>query len=93
MAPILETMSEPMPSTHRSASDAPRRVVLVTGAARRIGREIALDLAEHGFDVAVHYRSNADEAQATVADLVSRGAAAHAFACRPAGAPPRRSWS
>jgi NAD(P)-dependent dehydrogenase (short-subunit alcohol dehydrogenase family) len=54
-------------------------VVLVTGAARRIGREIALDLAAHGFDVAVHYRSNAAEAEATVAELVSRGAAAHAF--------------
>ncbi len=73
-------MSEPLSSTPRSASDAPRRVVLVTGAARRIGREIALDLGAHGFDVAVHYRSNADEAEATVADLVSRGAAAHAFA-------------
>jgi NAD(P)-dependent dehydrogenase (short-subunit alcohol dehydrogenase family) len=80
MAPILETMSEPLSSTPRSASDATRRVVLVTGAARRIGREIALDLAGHGFDVAVHYRSNADEAQATVAELVSRGAAAYAFA-------------
>jgi hypothetical protein len=80
MAPILETMSEPLSSTPQSASDTTRRVVLVTGAARRIGREIALDLAGHGFDVAVHYRSDAAEAQATVAELVSRGAAAHAFA-------------
>ena len=38
------------------------RTVLVTGAARRIGREIALELARHGWRVAVHYRS--DEAQA-----------------------------
>ena len=73
-------MSEPLPSTPRSAPDATRRVVLVTGAARRIGREIALDLGAHGFDVAVHYRSNADEAEATVAELIARGAAAHAFA-------------
>ena len=29
-------------------------VVLVTGAAQRIGREIALDLAAHGWAVAVH---------------------------------------
>jgi NAD(P)-dependent dehydrogenase (short-subunit alcohol dehydrogenase family) len=73
-------MSEALSSTPRCATDATRRVVLVTGAARRIGREITLDLAGHGFDVAVHYRSNAAEAQATVAELVSRGAAAHAFA-------------
>ncbi|HPM67703.1 MAG TPA: short-chain dehydrogenase, partial [Piscinibacter sp.] len=31
-----------------------RPVVLVTGAARRIGRAIALDLAAHGFDIALH---------------------------------------
>ena len=30
---------------------------LVTGAARRIGREIALYLAGRGYDVAVHYLS------------------------------------
>ena len=36
-----------------------RPVVLVTGAARRVGRAIALDLAAQGYDVAVHYhRSN-----------------------------------
>ena len=31
-------------------------VVLVTGAARRLGREIALALAAGGWQVAVHYR-------------------------------------
>jgi hypothetical protein len=44
-----------------------RPVVLVTGAARRLGREIALDLALHGFDVAVHYHRSSDEAAETVA--------------------------
>ena len=43
---------------------APSPVVLVTGAARRLGREIALDLAAHGWDVAVHYRRSAAEAAA-----------------------------
>ena len=43
----------------------PRPVVLVTGAARRLGRAMALDLARHGFDVAVHYRASAADAQAT----------------------------
>lgn len=57
-----------------------RPVVLVTGAARRVGRAIVLDLAAQGFDVAVHYRGSRDEALAT-ADAASRlGARAEVFA-------------
>ena len=37
-------------------------MALVTGGARRLGREIALELAAHGWDVAMHYRQSADEA-------------------------------
>jgi pteridine reductase len=37
----------------------------VTGAARRIGRAIALELARHGFDVAVHYNASAADAEET----------------------------
>ena len=33
------------------------RVALITGATRGIGKEIALELAENGFDIAVNYRS------------------------------------
>jgi NAD(P)-dependent dehydrogenase (short-subunit alcohol dehydrogenase family) len=44
------------------------RTVLVTGAARRLGREIALALASGGWRVAVHYRGSAEEASKTVAD-------------------------
>ena len=51
----------------------------MTGAARRLGRTMALDLAAHGFDVAVHYRGSADDAQATVADALAAGARAEAF--------------
>lgn len=57
-----------------------RPVVLVTGAARRLGREIALTLARAGFDVAVHYRHSKDEALQAVAALQALGAAAQAFA-------------
>ena len=56
-----------------------RPVVLVTGAARRIGREIALDLALNGWDVAVHHRHSAADAAATVADARAAGARAEAF--------------
>ena len=56
-----------------------RPVVLVTGSARRVGRAIALELAGHGFDVAVHYRGSADEAQATAQDCAALGARAQTF--------------
>jgi NAD(P)-dependent dehydrogenase (short-subunit alcohol dehydrogenase family) len=57
-----------------------RPVVLVTGAAKRLGREIALDLAAHGFDVAVHYRGSRGDAEATVAQARAGGAQAASFA-------------
>ena len=44
-------------------------VVLVTGAAKRLGREIALTLAKHGWRLAVHYRSSGQDAINTIADL------------------------
>ncbi len=50
-----------------SASARPR-VVLVTGAAKRLGREIALNLAGSGWHVAVHYRDSVEEAHRTSAE-------------------------
>ena len=47
-----------------------RGAALVTGAGRRIGRALALEAARAGFDVAVHYRTARDEAQA-VADVIA----------------------
>ncbi len=46
-------------------------VVLVTGAARRLGREIALTLARAGWQVALHFRQSADAAAQTLADCQS----------------------
>ncbi|MEY2617338.1 MAG: hypothetical protein RL522_340 [Pseudomonadota bacterium] len=54
--------------------------VLVTGAARRLGRDMALALAAAGWQVAVHYRGSADEAQATVADCAKAGRPGARFA-------------
>ncbi|HRH27463.1 MAG TPA: SDR family NAD(P)-dependent oxidoreductase, partial [Aquabacterium sp.] len=55
-----------------SANDS-TRVVLVTGAARRLGREIALTLARQAWDVAVHCRASRDEAEATAQDIRALG--------------------
>jgi NAD(P)-dependent dehydrogenase (short-subunit alcohol dehydrogenase family) len=57
----------------------PPRTVLVTGAARRLGREIALALAAGGWQVAVHYRGSAEDALQTVADCASLAPAAANF--------------
>ena len=56
-----------------------RPLVLVTGAARRVGRAIALDLAAHGYDLAVHHRDSAADATETVAQARALGASAEAF--------------
>src|SRR2546429_5978372 len=42
----------------------PRRIALVTGGAKRVGRAIATKLASEGFQVAITYRSSATEARA-----------------------------
>lgn len=57
------------------------RVALVTGAAMRIGRAIALGLAGDGYAVAVHYNSSANPAEALVKEIVKAGGRAIAVAC------------
>jgi NAD(P)-dependent dehydrogenase (short-subunit alcohol dehydrogenase family) len=52
----------------------------VTGAGRRLGRAIALDLAERGWSVGVHYHASAAEALAVVAEIEAKGGKAAAFA-------------
>lgn len=56
-----------------------RGVALVTGAGKRLGRAIAIGLADAGFDVAVHYRTSATEAKRTVEEIRARGRKALAF--------------
>ena len=60
-------------------TDPVAKVVLVTGAARRLGREIALGLAAGGWQVAVHYRNSEADAIKTVADCAGITSAAAAF--------------
>ena len=49
------------------------RSALVTGGAKRLGRAMALALAEAGFDLAIHYAASEAEAEATVAEILALG--------------------
>lgn len=52
---------------------APSGAALVTGAGKRLGRAMALALADAGYDVAVHYNSSPEEANAVVAMIEAKG--------------------
>lgn len=64
--------SSPHPSEQQKA-------VLVTGAGKRLGREIALQFARQGWEVVVHYGRSRQEAEETVADIQSLGVRCAAF--------------
>lgn len=53
---------------------------LITGAAVRVGRSIAVELARSGFDVAMHHRHSADDAAAAVAECRALGSDAWTIA-------------
>ena len=57
------------------------QTALVTGAAKRLGRSIALALADAGADVAITYRASVDEARETVAELQGLGVTASMHHC------------
>ncbi len=68
-----------MPPVSTNAQPDAANVVLITGAARRIGRAIALDMAAHGWAVAIHYRKSKVEAQALRAEIQNAGGTAEVF--------------
>ena len=57
------------------------KVALVTGGAKRIGRTIALSLAERGWDVIVHFNHSAADAADTVAAIAQTGRRSVALQC------------
>ena len=58
-----------------------RGTVLVTGGAKRIGREICLRLSKEGFSIAIHYRTSEQEANQLVGDIESNGGKAKSLQC------------
>lgn len=65
---------------------ADRGWALVTGAARRIGRALALATARAGYDVVVHHRNSTADAQETASQIESLGRAARVAAANLADA-------
>jgi 3-oxoacyl-[acyl-carrier protein] reductase/pteridine reductase len=57
------------------------KTALITGAAKRLGRASALELARAGADVAITFNHSIREAQRTVIDLSSTGVRAFALRC------------
>ncbi|MEX1059534.1 MAG: SDR family oxidoreductase [Methyloceanibacter sp.] len=62
------------------AQDEDPGTVLVTGAGRRLGRAIALDFANRGWRVGVHYRASSADASDLVAEIERQGGKAASFA-------------
>src|SRR5260370_6946335 len=67
-------------SSVKSGESLVGRVALVTGSAKRLGRAVALRLAEEGADVIIHHRSSTLGAQSAVAEIEKLGRRAPAIA-------------
>ncbi len=67
-------MPQSEPNSRQSSA---ARVVLITGAARRVGRAVALHLARAGWDVMITYHQSDDAAQSLQAEIESMGRKAY----------------
>ncbi|NQT26057.1 SDR family oxidoreductase [candidate division KSB1 bacterium] len=58
-----------------------KQVALITGGAKRIGKAIAIALAERGFDIALHYQNSEKAAEETASDIRKLGVECVLFRC------------
>lgn len=70
-----------MPVYNACVTDLRGKTVFITGAARRLGRAIALAMAQAGANVAFTFRSSANEADQTLKEIEAKGVQALAFQC------------
>lgn len=69
----MTTQLQPSAQNVAPPQVASQQVALVTGGAKRLGRAIALALAEHGWDIALHYHQSATDAERTAAEIRGYG--------------------
>ena len=57
------------------------KLALITGSSQRLGKAMALALANDGWSIAVHYNGSENEANETVREITKLGVKSEAFRC------------
>ncbi len=62
-----------MPTHPSESASSPAKACLITGAAARLGRSIALTMADSGWDIAIHYRNSQAHAKTLAQEVQAKG--------------------
>lgn len=76
---VIDRFEEPL-NAQDDAGFLSSRTALVTGAGKRIGRQLAMALGVEGAHVIIHYNTSADEARAVVREIEAKGGTADSLA-------------